>query len=42
VLDVGASRGSFSYEFERRGTAEVVSVELPSWAAHDWTPRYRR
>jgi tRNA (mo5U34)-methyltransferase len=42
VLDVGASSGFFSYEFERRGAAEVVAVELPSWAAHDWTPRYRR
>jgi tRNA (mo5U34)-methyltransferase len=42
VLDVGASSGFFAYEFERRGAAEVVAVELPSWAAHDWTPRYRR
>lgn len=42
VLDVGASTGFFAYEFERRGASEVVAVELPSWAAHDWTPRYRR
>jgi tRNA (mo5U34)-methyltransferase len=42
VLDVGASTGFFAYEFERRGAAEVVGVELPSWDAHDWTPRYRR
>lgn len=42
VLDVGASTGFFAYEFERRGAAEVVAVELPSWGAHDWTPRYRR
>jgi tRNA (mo5U34)-methyltransferase len=42
VLDVGASTGFFAYEFERRGAAEVVGVELPSWSAHDWTPRYRR
>lgn len=41
VLDVGASTGYFSYEFERRGAAEVVSIELPSWGDHDWTPRYR-
>jgi tRNA (mo5U34)-methyltransferase len=41
VLDVGASTGFFAYEFERRGAAEVVAVELPSWAAHDWTPRQR-
>ena len=42
VLDVGASTGFFAYEFERRGAAEVVAVELPSWVDHDWTPRYRR
>ena len=42
VLDVGASTGFFSYEFERRGAAEVVAVELPGWADHDWTPRYAR
>ncbi len=42
VLDVGASTGFFAYEFERRGAAEVVAVELPSWEAHDWTPRQRR
>jgi tRNA (mo5U34)-methyltransferase len=42
VLDVGASTGFFAYEFERRGAAEVVGVELPSWGAHDWTPRQRR
>jgi tRNA (mo5U34)-methyltransferase len=41
VLDVGASTGFFAYEFERRGAAEVLAVELPSWADHDWTPRYR-
>lgn len=42
VLDVGASTGFFAYEFERRGADEVVGVELPSWEAHDWTPRQRR
>jgi tRNA (mo5U34)-methyltransferase len=42
VLDVGASTGFFAYEFERRGAAEVVAVELPSWSDHDWTPRQRR
>lgn len=41
VLDVGASTGFFAYEFERRGAAEVIAVELPSWDAHDWTPRQR-
>ena len=42
VLDVGASTGFFAYEFERRGAAEVVAVELPSWTDHDWTPRQLR
>src|SRR5436190_11465828 len=42
VLDVGASTWFFAYEFERRGAAEVVAVELPSWADHDWTPRRMR
>ncbi len=42
VLDVGTSNGFFAYEFERRGADEVVAVELPGWADHDWTPRYRR
>lgn len=41
VLDVGAATGFFAYEFERRGAAEVVAVELPTWDSHDWTPRYR-
>ena len=40
VLDVGASTGFFSYEFERRGASEVIAVDLPSWSDHDWTPRY--
>jgi tRNA (mo5U34)-methyltransferase len=42
VLDVGASTGFFAYEFERRGAAEVVCIELPSWNDHDWAPRQRR
>jgi tRNA (mo5U34)-methyltransferase len=42
VLDVGASNGFFAAEFERRGAAEVVALDLPSWAAHDWSPRQRR
>ena len=42
VLDVGASNGFFAYEFERRGATEVIAVDLPSWADHDWTPRYRQ
>ena len=41
VLDVGASNGYFAFEFERRGAAEVVAIDLPKWGQHDWTPRYR-
>lgn len=42
VLDVGASNGFYSYEFERRGAAEVVALDLGSWLDHDWSPRFRR
>lgn len=42
VIDVGCSNGYYSYEFEKRGAAEVVGVDLPSWLAHDWSPRKRR
>jgi tRNA (mo5U34)-methyltransferase len=42
VADVGCSNGFFSYEFERRGAAEVVAVGLASWLDHDWSPRKRR
>lgn len=41
VLDVGASNGFYSYEFERRGAAEVVALDLESWVSHDWGPRKR-
>ncbi len=41
VLDVGASNGFYSYEFERRGAAEVVALDLGSWVDHDWGPRKR-
>ena len=40
VLDVGASNGYFTVEFARRGAAEVVAIDLPDWASHDWTHRY--
>ena len=40
VLDVGASNGFFACHFEKLGAAEVVALDLPSWGAHDWTPRY--
>lgn len=41
ILDVGASNGFFSIEFARRGAAEVVALDLPGWADHDWSPRQR-
>jgi tRNA (mo5U34)-methyltransferase len=37
VLDVGPGNGYFSFLFEERG-AEVATVELPSWNAHDASP----
>lgn len=42
VLDVGASNGFFSIEFDRRGADEVIAIDLPCWGDHDWTPRQRR
>jgi len=41
VLDVGASNGFYSFEFERRGAEEVVALDLGSWLEHDWGPRKR-
>jgi tRNA (mo5U34)-methyltransferase len=35
VLDVGPAHGFFAFEFEERGAARVVTVELPKWSAHD-------
>lgn len=40
VLDVGASNGFFSFEFERRGAARVVAVDLPTISEHDFTPQF--
>ena len=37
VLDVGPGNGFFTFLFEERG-AEVTTVELPSWDAHDASP----
>jgi SAM-dependent methyltransferase len=42
VLDVGASNGFFACHFEKLGAKEVIALDLPSWGAHDWTPRYLR
>jgi tRNA (mo5U34)-methyltransferase len=35
VIDVGPAQGFFAFEFEKRGAARVVTVELPAWSAHD-------
>jgi tRNA (mo5U34)-methyltransferase len=35
VLDVGPAQGFFAFEFEKRGAARVVTVELPRWSEHD-------
>lgn len=40
ALDVGCSNGWFSLHFERLGAYEVVGIDLPGWAAHDWSERY--
>ncbi len=37
-LDVGPAHGFFTFEFERRGAARVVTAELPSWVEHDASP----
>src|SRR5262245_44432204 len=41
VLDVGPAHGFFAFEFERRGAARVVTVELPRWSAHDGSPELK-
>jgi tRNA (mo5U34)-methyltransferase len=38
VLDVGASNGFFSFEFEKRGAREVVALDLKDWRQHDFLP----
>ena len=41
VLDVGSFDGFWSFEAERRGAAEVISLDLDDEAALDWPPRRR-
>src|SRR5437763_6257206 len=41
VLDVGSYDGFWAFELERRGAAEVVSLDLDDEAALDWPPRRR-
>lgn len=38
VLDVGPGNGFFSFAFEARGAAQVLTAELPAWTAHDASP----
>jgi tRNA (mo5U34)-methyltransferase len=38
VLDIGASNGFFSFEFERRGADDVVALDLRDWKEHDFPP----
>lgn len=41
VLDVGASNGDFSFEFEKRGAQSVVATNLGSYLDHDYPRWYR-
>jgi len=41
VLDVGSFDGFWAFEAERRGAAEVVSLDLDDEAGLDWPPRRR-
>lgn len=41
VLDVGSFDGFWAFEFERRGAAEVVSLDVDSFADLDFPPRAR-
>ncbi len=41
VLEVGTWDGFWAFEFERRGAAEVVALDLDSEADLDWPPRRR-
>ena len=42
VLDVGTFDGSFAFEFERRGAAEVVAIDLADREDLDWPAPLRR
>ncbi|MBL8488318.1 MAG: methyltransferase domain-containing protein [Rhodocyclaceae bacterium] len=42
VLDVATFDGFWAFEFERRGAAEVVALDIDSFAEVDMTPRIRR
>lgn len=42
VLDVATFDGFWAFEFERRGAAEVVALDIDSFAEVDMPPRIRR
>jgi tRNA (mo5U34)-methyltransferase len=42
VLDVATFDGFWAFEFERRGAAEVVALDIDSFAEVDMNPRVRR
>ncbi len=42
VLDVATFDGFWAFEFERRGAAEVVALDIDSFAEVDMAPRIRR
>ena len=35
-LDAATASGFWAFEMERRGAAEVVAIDLPGFAEHDW------
>lgn len=41
VLDVGTFEGFWAFEFERRGAAEVVGLDVDDLGDLDWPPRLR-
>lgn len=41
VLDVGTGDGFWAFELERRGAASVVTIDVESLGAADWTPAAR-
>ena len=41
VLEIGTWDGFWAFEFERRGAAEVVAIDLDDERALDWPPRRR-
>lgn len=40
VLDVGTADGFFAFEFERRGAAEVIAIDIARWEDTDLLPQH--